>query len=275
MTTPTPHNANRFRVALLILTAIPWIALAQVRPSGLPLGGADDSTLPLPPITTTVSGTVPHTTGRSVALEYADSPKLTALVVRGLAEQGVLVAEPGTQSVVVVRVRGVLQLTGKHTARIRISDLAEKGTLVESADGPRTLAPADIGYVIAAGDWLGRLVQTGQLAAPVGGVLLLDAVGQATGAKDWFNKTIGGDRRGICLVGCEHWNKTRQAALHVIELQDGSASHRAEVKSELFAEVLQPGRVVSAGLDALIHALAGNPATAPAASGGDHASARD
>ena len=274
MTATNPHNARRFRVALLILTAIPWIAVAQVSPSGHPASGAEDSTIPLPPITTTVSGTVPHTTGRSVALEYADSPKLTALVLRGLAERGVQGAEPGTQSVV-VRVRGVLQLAGKHTARIRISELAEKGTLVESADGPRTLAPADIGYVIAAGDWLGRLVQTGQLAAPVGGVLLLDAVGQATGAKDWFNKAVGGDRRGICLAGCEHWNKTRQAAFQVIELQDGAVSHRAEVKTELFAEVLQPGRVVSAGLDALIQALAGNPATAPAASGGDHASARD
>lgn len=274
MTTTTPHCARRFRVALLFLAVIPAVACAQAGLSGLPARDGEDRTKPRQPITTTVSGTVPHAVGRSVAFEYADSPKLTALVVRGLAERGVLVAEPDTQSVV-VRVRGVLQLTGKHTARIRISDLAEKGTLVESADGPRTLAPADIGYVIAAGDWLGRLVQTGQLAAPVGGVLLLDAVGQATGAKDWFNKTVGGDRRGICLVGCEHWNKTRQAAFHVIELQDGSASYRVEVKTELFAEVLQPGRVVSAGLDALIQALAGHPATTPAAPGGDHASARD
>ena len=275
MTTSAIHNAHRFRVALLILAAIPWIAVAQVSPSGHPASGAEDGTLVLPPITTTVSGTVPHTTGRSVALEYADSPKLTALVVRGLAERGIRMAEPGTQPVVVVRVRGVLQLTGKHTARIRISDLAEKGTLVESADGPRTLAPADIGYVIAAGDWLGRLVQTGQLAAPVGGVLLLDAVGQATGAKDWFNKTIGGDRRGICLAGCEHWNKTRQAAFQVIEFRDEAVSHRAEVKSELFAEVLQPGRVVSAGLSALIQTLVGNPATAPTAPGDDHARTRN
>jgi hypothetical protein len=273
--TTTPHNAARFRVPLLILVAIPWMAFAQSSLSDLPASGGGQGTIPLPPIMTTVSGTLLLAKGGAVALEYVGSPKLTALLARGLAEQGVLVTEPGTPSVVVVRVRGVLQLTGKHTARIPISELAEKGTLVESADGPRTLAPADIGYVIAAGDGLGRLVQTGRLSAPVGGVLLLDAVGQATGAKDWFNKTIGGDRRGICLVGCEHWNKTRQAAFHVIELQEGSASHRAEVKSELFAEVLQPGRVVSAGLDALIQALAGNPATAPAASGGDHASARD
>jgi len=262
-------------MAILVLTATPCVAMAQGGANDLPARGGGDGIRPLPAITTTVTGTVPLTLSQPVIVEYADSPKLTALVVRGLAERGVLVAGPGTPSAVVVRVRGVLQLTGKHTARIRISDLAEKGTLVESADGPRTLAPADIGYVIATGDWFGRLVQTGRLAAPVGGVLLLDAIGQATGAKDWFNRTMGGDRRGICLVGCEHWNKTRQAAFHVIELQAGSASHRAEVKSELFAEVLQPGRVVSAGLDALIQALAGHPATAPAASGGDHASARD
>ena len=39
--------------------------------------------------------------------------------------------DPGTEDAVLVRARGVLQLTGKHTARIRIAELAEKGTLVE------------------------------------------------------------------------------------------------------------------------------------------------
>lgn len=273
--TTTPRNARRFRSALVAFAAAPWLAIAQGGVNDLPARGGGDDTNPLPPITTTVSGSLPLPKGRPVALEYADSPKLTALLARGLAEQGVRVAEPGSQHVLGVRVRGVLQLTGKHTARIRISELAEQGTLVESADGPRTLAPADVGYVIAAGEWLGRLVQTGQLTAPVGGVLLLDVVGQATGAKDWFNKTVGGDRRGICLANCEHWHKTRQAAFHVIELQEGSASHRAEVKSELRAEALQPGWVVSVGLDALIRTLAGKSRTAPASAGDDHATAPD
>jgi hypothetical protein len=240
------------------------------RPTGAPAGL--DS---IPTIATVVSGSPRLPRERAVTIEYAESAKLTEVVRNGLAVEGIQVVDRDVPDAVSVRVRGVLQLTGKHTARIRIAELAEKGTVVAAADGTRTLAPADVGYVIAAGDWLARLVNAGQLSAPAGAILLVDAVGQATGAKDWFNKTVGGDRRGICLAGCEHWNKTRQAAFHVIELQDGAASHRAEVKSELFAEVLQPGRVVSAGLDALIQALAGNPATAPAASGGDHASAQD
>jgi hypothetical protein len=269
------HGISRLRTVLIALATTPWVAIAQGAETDLPARGGGTSATPFPPITTTVSGAVPLAKDRPVALEYADSPKLTALLGRELSGRGVPLASAGAEHSVFVHVRGVLQLTGKHTVRIRIGELAEKGTLVESADGPRTLAPADVGYVIAAGDWLGRLVQTGQLAAPVGGFLLLDVVGQAIGAKDWFNSAVGGDRRGICLLNCEHWHKTRQAAFHVIEVRDGSGSHRVEVKSELFAEALQPGRVVSAGLQAVVETLADRPATAPAGSGDDRASAPD
>jgi hypothetical protein len=207
-------------------------------------------------ISTTVSDPIVLPRDGPIVVSYTDSPKLTAILQAALAAQGLRVREeaPGAA---VVRVRGVLQLTGKHTARIRIAELAEQGTLVDVADARRTLAPADIGYVIAAGKWLDGLVGAGQLSAPAGGVLLLDVVGQATGAKDWFNKAVGGDRRGVCLLNCENWQKTRQAALHVVELGAGEGRRRMEVKSELFAEALQPGAVVSAGLEALIAALSG------------------
>jgi hypothetical protein len=219
---------------------------------------------------TIVSGSPRLPRQRAVTIDYAESPKLTEVVRSGLAAEGIQVANRDVPDAVSVRVRGVLQLTGKHTARIRIAEFAEKGTVVAAADSPRTLAPADLGYVIAAGDWLARLVNAGQLSAPAGGILLVDMVGQATGAKDWFNKAVGGDRRGMCLVNCENWNKTRQAAYHVIDIQDGSDGRRAEVKSELLAEDLQPGRVVSAGLTALIDALSGKRAIS-----GDHLGAHD
>jgi hypothetical protein len=207
-------------------------------------------------LSTTVSGPITLPRDRPIVISYTDSPMLTALLREALTAEGFQVGEeaPGAA---VVRVRGVLQLTGKHTARIRIAELAEQGTLVAAADAHRTLAPVDVGYVIAAGRLFDRLVDAGQLSAPVGGVLLLDVVGQATGAKDWFNKAIGGDRRGVCLANCEQWNKTRQAALHVVALEAGSERQRMEVKTELFAEALQPGTVVSAGLAALVAALSG------------------
>ena len=91
---------------------------------------------------------------------------------RSLSEAGFHVVDRTAKDAVSVRVRGVLQLNGKHTARIRIAELAEKGTLVESADAPRTIAPADVGYVIAAGSWLGRLVDSGRISGPVGTFLL-------------------------------------------------------------------------------------------------------
>ncbi len=207
-------------------------------------------------LSATVSGPITLPRDGPIVISYTDSPKLTTLLREALTAEGFRVGEeaPGAA---VVRVRGVLQLTGKHTARIRIAELAEQGTLVDVADAHRRLAPADIGYVIAAGKWLDRLVDAGQLSAPVGGVLLFDVVGQATGAKDWFNKAVGGDRRGVCLVNCERWNRTRQAALHVVDFEAGSKRDRMEVKTELFAEALQPGAVVSAGLAALVAALSG------------------
>jgi len=207
-------------------------------------------------ISTSVSDPIALPREGPIVVSYADSPKLTAMLREALAAEGFEVTEeaPGAA---IVRVRGVLQLTGRHAARIRIAELAEQGSPVAAADAHRTLAPADVGYVIATGNWLNRLVGAGQLSAPVGGVLLLDVVGQATGAKDWFNKAVGGDRRGVCLVNCEQWNKTRQVALHAVALEAGSGLQRMEVNTELVAEALQPGTVVSAGLAALIATLSG------------------
>jgi hypothetical protein len=209
-------------------------------------------------ISTTVSGPITVPRDRPIVVSYTDSRKLTTMLREALAAEGFRVGEEGPGAAT-LRVRGVLQLTGKHAARIRIAELAEQGTLVDVSEAHRTLAAANVGYVIAAGNWVNRLVEAGQLSAPVGGVLLLDVVGQATGAKDWFNKAVGGDRRGVCLVNCERWNKTRQAALHVVELEAGSEHQRMEVKTELFAEALEPGTVVSAGLAALVATLSGKP----------------
>jgi hypothetical protein len=214
-------------------------------------------------MTTTVSGTLTVPKDRPVVVEYVDSPKLTRLLRNGLADAGFHMADADARAAVVVRIRGVLQLTGKHTARILIAELAEKGMFIEVADTSRTLAPADVPYIIAVGSWLGRLVDSGQLTRPGGAFLLLDVVGQATGAKDWFNKAVGGDRRGICLINCDNWNKTRQATLHVVEVEDGAGRGRFEIRSGLFAEELQPGRVVSAGLTALLDTLSGKPAVPP------------
>jgi hypothetical protein len=210
-------------------------------------------------ISTRVSGRIALPRDRSIGVSYSDSPKLTRMLREALAAEGFRMNEEADAAALALRVRGVLQLTGKHTARIRIAELAEQGTFVDVADAHRALAPSDVGYVIATGTWLNRLVDAGQLSAPVGSVLLLDAVGQATGAKSWFNKALGGDRRGVCLVNCERWNETRQAALHVVDLEVGPERDRMEVKTEIFAEALQPGAVVSAGLAALIATLSGKP----------------
>lgn len=274
MTRSIPANFLWTGLAAALIAVAPPILLAQIQTDTSQASRDADRTAGLPPITTAVSGTLSLPKNRPVALEFAGSPKLTALLERELSARGVRLAGAGAQDVVAVRVRGVLQLTGKLTARIRIAELAEKGTLVEPADGSRTLAPADVGYVIAAGDWLGHLVRTGRIGAPAGAFLLLDIIGQATGAKDGFNRAVGGDRRGICLINCENWNRTRQAAFHVVESQDGPATRRAEIRSELRAEALQPGRLISAGLAAVVDALAGG-AAPTAASGTDHATPSD
>ena len=250
---------KRIHQAALAASLLASQVVAQ-QPAEGPSGSASGAK-PLPPILTVVSGSPRMPRDRPVIIEYLESPKLTTLLRSSLATEGFPIASSGAPDAVSVRVRGVLQLTGKHTARIPIAELAEEGTLVAAADGARTLAPADLGYVIAAGQWLSRLTSTGQLSAPAGGILLFNVVGQATGAKDWFNRAAGGDRRGVCLVNCENWNKTRQAAYHVVDIQDGTERRRAEVKSELLAEDLQPGRVVSTGLAALVDALSGKEVT--------------
>jgi len=209
-------------------------------------------------ISVTVSDPIVLPRDAPIALTYTGSPKLTAMLREALATEGFHVSEatdPGTAAL--VRVRGVLQLTGKHTARIPIAALAERATTLDAPGARRALALADAGYVIAAGGWLGHLTRAGELGAPAGGVLFLDVIGQATGAKDWFNRAIGGDRRGICLANCADWQKTRQAALHIVEYEQGSERSRMQVKAEVFTEALQPGAVVSAGLASLIAVLSG------------------
>jgi hypothetical protein len=267
--------APSLSTATLLLALFHAVAMAEDRAQDLrrPVG-EERATQPIP-ITTTVSGEINRPKDRPLTVEYLESAKLTELLRRGLSDEGFRVVDPGTGGAVLVRTRGVLQLTGKHTARIRIAELAEKGTLVEPGDASRALAPADVGYVIAAGNWLNRLVQSGQISAPVGGVLVLDLVGQATGAKDWFNKAVGGDRRGICLINCDNWHKTRQAAFQVIEIQERGATQRVEIRTELLAEDLQPGRVVSEGLATLILALAGKPVPSNVPSGNERANQRE
>jgi hypothetical protein len=49
----------------------------------------------------------------------------------------------------------------------------------------------------------------------------------------------------------------------VVEVEDGEGRGRFEIRSGLFAEELQPGRVVSAGLTALLDTLSGKPAVPP------------
>jgi hypothetical protein len=256
--------------ASLLLALVPLAGVADESAGDLRAPTGLDSAR-LASITTTVSSPLTVPKDRPVAIEYSDSPKLTRLLQRSLLDAGFRVADADNRDAVSIRVRGVLQLTGKHTARIRIPELAEKGTLIESADGPRSFASADVAYVIAAGSWFGRMVDSGQLTRPGAAFLFLDVVGQATGAKDWFNRAVGGDRRGICLINCENWNKTRQAAFHIIELHDGERRERVEMRSEILAEDLQPGRVVSAGLTALVEALAGTPRSPPVLLGGEGA----
>ena len=260
--------------ASLALALLSWTAIAGEAAGGFRGPSSVDSADQLAPITNTVAGAVRLPLDRPVTVEYASSPKLTRLLQESLADAGFRMADADIKAVS-IHVRGVLQLTGKHTARIQIAELAEKGTLIESADAPRRLAPADVPYLIAVGTWLGRLVDSGQLTRPGGAFLFVDLVGQATGAKDWFNRAVGGDRRGICLINCDNWNKTRQATFHVIEVQDGEGRERIEVRSELHAEELQPGRVVSAGLTALLDTLSGKPATASALPGRDDAKPQD
>jgi len=269
MTTFLRNRRTRAWVASVLLAAL-FVAAAQALADDLAATRRGDA----PQVTSTGSGALSLPKNRLVALEYVESPKLTALLERELSTRGVPIGGPTAEGPVSVRVRGALQLTGKRTARIRIAELAEKGTLVEIADGARALAPADVAFVIAAGDWLGRLVDRAQISAPAGAFLLLDVVGQAIGAKDWFNTAAGGDRRGICLINCEQWHLTRQAAFHIVEIQDGSAIQRAEVRSELRAEALEPGRVVSAGLAAVVDALTRGDAV-PNTSGNNHATAPD
>jgi len=192
-----------------------------------------------------------------IAVAYAGSPRLTRMLRVALAAEGLHMGDAMDPAAAVARVRGVLQLTGKHTARIPIAALAEQATALDPANTPRALALANVGYVIAAGHWLGHLTRAGELGAPAGGLLFIDIVGQATGAKDWFNRAIGGDRRGVCLVNCADWHKTRQAALQVVELETATGRRRMTVKAELLAEALQPGAVVSAGLAALVAVLSG------------------
>jgi hypothetical protein len=269
------RKTHPLQATVLVLILVSCSVMAEDGARGPRQPDSSDGVTQLTPITTTVSAALTLPKDRPVAIDYSDSPKLTQLLQRSLVDAGFRVADADSRDSVSIRVRGVLELTGKHTARIRIAELAEKGTLIESADGPRSLAPADVAYVIAAGNWFGRLVDSGQLTRPAGAFLFLDVVGQATGAKDWFNKAVGGDRRGICLINCENWNKTRQAASHIVELHDGERRERVELRSELFAEDLQPGRVVSAGLTALVEALAGTPPSPPVLVGGEGAKRND
>ena len=85
---------------------------------------------------------------------------------------------------------------------------------------------------------------------------IANALGDATGVRAWFNTTVAGDPRGICLSRCEDWNKVNQTVYLWVKLDSKSLGQKeVRVMSKAFSETVAPDQVIAYGVDKAIELI--------------------
>ena len=148
-----------------------------------------------------------------IYLIFEYSPAVTAQLQKELKDTGFKIVDDEDQAVITVRMMGVYVFQRPHAKQMS----ADMGKVLESSDkalpsesdvprqrgiplGPETFAPMP---------WKVWIAQD-----------LISEVLVAAGVKNWFNKLVVGDERGLCLGTqemCKDWNKfTQETRLQAI-----------------------------------------------------------
>jgi hypothetical protein len=179
---------------------------------------------------------------------FERSPSLTTWLREALTRQGYAVAERPEDAKAVLRMSGELTLTGgpvfsRVGPKIDVATMAEQAASAVPTTTPSGVPP---NAVMSIGIYAAGFARTGSslLGAAMSGEII-----RATGFSDWLNQKTFRDPRGVCMMGCDNWFKTRQNVYVDARLQRGGAdAGTLRTRSGVFEETLAPEVVVAAGL---------------------------
>lgn len=179
--------------------------------------------------------------------EFDGSPALTDKLRDALKELGMAVATDKAGAKASLTFKGDLVLLGGPKfykgAKVSVGNATEKA--LKDAKGQVRTADA-VGS--AAGLALNGAALAGAMNNFTRGLAIsgmVNALGDAGGARSWFNTAVAGDPRGICLSRCEDWNKVKQTVYLWATLETDGKKDEVRILTNAFSETVAPEQVVT------------------------------
>lgn len=212
--------------------------------------------------TTKSSGQIDLVVSRDspIFAEFQGSATLTQRLRESLQARGFELAPDADSAKASLQFRGDIVLMGgpkfHKGVKAPIGEATEKALKLAKEDGQVTTADvvqttAGVALNAAA---LNASLNNFTRGLAIGGIA--NALGDATGVRSWFNTSVAGDPRGICLSRCEDWNKVNQTVYLWVTL-DSKAAGQNEVRimSKAFSETVAPDQVIAFGVDKAIELI--------------------
>jgi hypothetical protein len=195
-----------------------------------------------------------------VYVEFANSPALTAHLSEMLRAGGFQVTSDKASARSVVALSGDLVLLGGPVyykgVKVAIGEATEK-TLALARPGQGSGVAAAVAGVSTVA--LNSAAYAKSVAPALHGLQLsrmADVLGDASGAKSWFNTKVAGDPRGFCLSRCDDWKKVKQAAYVRLVVSTGGADRTIRVQSLVYSEVVAPDEIIATALETALLRIA-------------------
>ena len=215
---------------------------------------AKKTTLESVDFTTKATGQIDLVVGHDspIYAEFQGSPALTQRLREALQAQGFELAPDANSS------KATLQGGPKFHRGVKasIGEATEKALKLAKENGQVTMADvvhttAEFALNAAA---LNASLNNFSRGLAISGIA--NALGDATGVRAWFNTTVAGDPRGICLSRCEDWNKVNQTVYLWVKLDSKSLGQKeVRVMSKAFSETVAPDQVIAYGVDKAIELI--------------------
>ena len=223
---------------------------------------AKKATLEPTDITTKANGQIELVVARDspIYAEFQGSPTLTQRLRESLQARGFELAPDAGSSKAALQFRGDMVLVGgpkfHKGVKAPIGETTEKALKLAKESGQVTTADV---VQTTASMALNAAAYSASLNNFTRGLAIsgmVNALGDATGLRGWFNTAVAGDPRGICLSKCEDWNKVNQTVYLWVTL-DLKAAGQKEVRilSKAFSETVAPDQVVAFGVDKAIELI--------------------
>lgn len=182
--------------------------------------------------------------------EFQGSEELTGRLRAALKDRGFVLAATKEEAKAILSFRGEVALAGGPVfykgVKLTVAEATDKALKAEQKE--RGVYTADV-VQGAAGVALNAAGYAHNISNFMRGLHLAgmaSAIGEASGAKGWFNTKLTGDPRGICLSRCEDWKKVSQTAYLFASLEvKGGEKKEVRVVSKAFSETVAPDQVIT------------------------------